>query len=124
VISLKPYGNYTKHVNNGTPITLTSDLTIRLNDTDQKWRRGQVYRFSFGDQIYPGDYNVTFLTDATGSYPISSPSGVSYGNLIIALNKTEFAAKDYLPVIDIICTNSENLTFQVDMIGSSLTNNS
>ena len=124
VIALKPYGNYTKHVNNGTPITLTSDLTIRLNDTDQKWKRGQVYRFSFGDQIYPGDYNVTFLTDATGSYPISSPSGVPYGNLIIALNKTEFEAKDYLPVIDIICTNSENLTFQVDMIGSSLTNNS
>jgi hypothetical protein len=124
VIALKPYGNYTKHVNNGTPITLTSDLTIRLNDTDQKWRRGQVYRFSFGDQIYPGDYNVTFLTDATGSYPISSPSGVPYGNLIIALNKTEFESKDYLPVIDIICTNSENLTFQVDMIGSSLTNNS
>jgi hypothetical protein len=124
VIALRPYGNYTKHVNNGTPITLTSDLTIRLNDTDQKWRRGQVYRFSFGDQIYPGDYNVTFLTDATGSYPISSPSGVPYGNLIIALNKTEFESKDYLPVIDIICTNSENLTFQVDMIGSSLTNNS
>jgi hypothetical protein len=124
VISLRPYGNYTKHVNNGTPITLTSDLTIRLNDTDQKWRRGQVYRFSFGDQIYPGDYNVTFLTDATGSYPVSSPSGVPYGNLIIALNKTEFEAKDYLPVIDIICTNSENLTFQVDMIGNSLTNNS
>jgi hypothetical protein len=124
VITLRSYGNYTKHVNNGTPITLTSDLTIRINDTDQKWRRGQVYRFSFGDQIYPGDYNVTFLTDATGSYPISSPSGVPYGNLIIALNKTEFAAKDYLPVIDIICTDSENLTFQVDMIGSSLTNNS
>ena len=124
VIELRPYGNYTKHVNNGTPITLTSDLTIRLNDTNQKWRRGQVYRFSFGDQIYPGDYNVTFLTDATGSYPVSSPSGVPYGNLIIALNRTEFEAKDYLPVIDIICTNSENLTFQVDMIGSSLTNNS
>jgi hypothetical protein len=124
VIALKPYGNYTKHVNNGTPITLTSDLTIRINDTDQKWRRGQVYRFSFGDQIYPGDYNVTFLTDATGSYPVSSPSGVPYGNLIIALNKTEFESKDYLPVIDIICTDSENLTFQVDMIGSSLTNNS
>jgi hypothetical protein len=124
LVTLRPYGNYAKHVNNGTPITLTSDLTIRLDDSDQKWRRGQVYRFSFGDQIYPGDYNVTFLTDATGSYPISAPSGVPFGNLIIALNKTEFAAKDYLPVIDIICTNSENLTFQVDMIGSSLTNNS
>jgi len=124
VIELRPYGNYTKHVNNGVPITLTSDLTIRLNDTNIKWRRGQVYRFSFGDQIYPGDYNVSFLTDATGSYPISAPSGVPYGTLIVSLTDGEFAAKDYMPVIDMICINSENLTFQVDMIGSSLTNNS
>ena len=123
-IELRPYGNYTKHVNNGIPITLTSDLVVRLNDTNLKWRRGQVYRFSFGDQIYPGDYNVSFLTDATGSYPISAPSGVPYGTLIVSLTNGEFAAKDYMPVIDMICINSENLTFQVDMIGSSLTNNS
>ena len=124
VIELRPYGNYTKHVNNGIPITLTSDLVVRLNDTNLKWRRGQVYRFSFGDQIYPGDYNVSFLTDATGAYPISAPSGVPYGTLIVSLTNGEFAAKDYMPVIDMICINSENLTFQVDMIGSSLTNNS
>ena len=124
VIELRPYGNYTKHVNNGIPITLTSDLVVRLNDTNIKWRRGQVYRFSFGDQIYPGDYNVSFLTDATGAYPISAPSGVPYGTLIVSLTNGEFAAKDYMPVIDIVCINSENLTFQVDMIGSSLTNNS
>lgn len=124
IIELRPYGNYTKHVNNGIPITLTSDLVVRLDDTNLKWRRGQVYRFSFGDQIYPGDYNVSFLTDATGAYPISAPSGVPYGTLIVSLTKGEFAAKDYMPVIDMICINSENLTFQVDMIGSSLTNNS
>ena len=124
IIELRPYGNYTKHVNNGIPITLTSDLVVRLNDTNIKWRRGQVYRFSFGDQIYPGDYNVSFLTDATGAYPLSAPSGVPYGTLIVSLTKGEFAAKDYMPVIDMVCINSENLTFQVDMIGSSLTNNS
>jgi len=50
--------------------------------------------------------------------------GVPYGTLIVSLTNGEFAAKDYLPVIDIVCINSENLTFQVDMIGSSLTNNS
>ena len=124
VIELRPYGNYAKHVNNGIPITLTSDLTVRINDTNIKWRRGQIYRFSFGDQIYPGDYNVSFLTDATGSYPITAPSGVPYGTLIVSLTEGEFAAQDYMPVIDIVCINSENLTFQVDMIGSSLTNNS
>ena len=124
VIELRPYGNYVKHVNNGTPITLTSDLVVRINNTTNKWRRGQVYRFSFGDQIFPGDYNVTFLTDATGEYPISSPSGVPYSSLIITLTDSEFSSQNYMPVIDIVCTDSENLTFQVDMIGNSLTNNS
>lgn len=124
VIELRPYGNYVKHVNNGTPITLTSDLVVRINNTTNKWRRGQVYRFSFGDQIFPGDYNVTFLTDATGEYPISAPSGVPYSSLIITLTDSEFSSQSYMPVIDIVCTDSENLTFQVDMIGNSLTNNS
>jgi len=123
VIDLRPYGNYVKHVNNGLPITLTSDLVIRINNSSQQWRRGQVYRFSFGDQIFPGDYNVSFLTDATGSYPLSAPSGVPYSNLIITLTDAEFSSQNYMPVIDIVCINSENLTFQVDMIGSSLTNN-
>lgn len=124
VIELRPYGNYTKHINNGVPIILTSDLAIRIDNSNFQWRRGQVYRFSFGDQIFPGDYNVTFLTDVFGAYPISSPSGVPYSNLIITLTDSEFANQNYMPVIDIVCINSENLTFQVDMIGSSLTNNS
>ena len=122
-IPLRTYGNYTKHVNNGTPITLTSDLVVRINDTTFQWKRGQVYRFSFGDQIFPGDYSVSFLTDAQGLYPLGAPSGVPYSNLIITLTESEFSSEGYMPVIDIVCIDSENLTFQVDMIGNSLTNN-
>jgi hypothetical protein len=97
---------------------------IRIEDTDVRWRRGQVYRFSFGDQIVPGDYSVTFLTNSTGLYPISSPFGVPYSTVIVSLVNAQFAEHDYKPVIDIVCVDPENLTFQVDMIGSSLTNNS
>jgi hypothetical protein len=124
IIPLRTYGNYTKHINNGLPITLVSDLVIRIEDTDVRWRRGQVYRFSFGDQIVPGDYSVTFLTNSTGLYPISSPFGVPYSTVIVSLVNAQFAEHDYKPVIDIVCVDPENLTFQVDMIGSSLTNNS
>jgi hypothetical protein len=123
IIDLRSYGNYAKHVNNGIPITLTSDLVIRINDSSAKWKKGQIYRFSFGDQIYPEDYSVNFLTDSTGAYPVSSPSGVPYSNLIVSLSKSDFLAKDYKPVIDIVCIDPENLVFQVDMIGTSLTNN-
>jgi hypothetical protein len=124
VVNLRSYGNYTKHINNGLPITLNSDLVIRIKDTDVQWRRGQVYRFSFGDQIVPGDYSVTFLTNSMGAYPLSAPSAVPYSTVIVSLVNSQFALHDYKPVIDIVCINSENLTFQVDMIGSSLTNNS
>lgn len=124
VIPLRPYGNYTKHVNNGIPITLTSDLVIRIDDSNVKWRKGQVYRFSFGDKIYPGDYSVNILTDASGLYPLSNPSGVPYSNIIISLSNENFLLRDYNPVIDIVCIDPENLVFQVDMIGASLTNNS
>lgn len=124
VIPLRPYGNYTKHVNNGIPITLTSDLVIRIDDSNVKWRKGQVYRFSFGDKIYPGDYSVNILTDASGLYPLSNPSGVPYSNIIISLSNENFLLRDYNPVIDIVCIDPENLVFQVDMIGTSLTNNS
>lgn len=123
-IPLLTFGNYYKHVNNGVPITLTSDLVIRLDDSSVNWKLGQVMRFSFGDQIIPGNFNVNFLTNAQGRYPLSNPTQVPYSTLILSLTNNEFVSYDYKPVIDIICVDPENLTFQVDEIGKSLTNNS
>lgn len=122
-VSLRNFGNYVKHVNNGTPITLSSDLTIRINDVPVSWKNGQVMRFSFGDEIIPGDYNINFLTNAAGRYPLSSPSGVSYSTLIISLVDSDISSYGYLPVIDIVCIDADNLKFQVDIVGKSLTNN-
>ena len=123
-IPLLTFGNYYKHVNNGVPITLTSDLVIRLDDSSVNWKLGQVMRFSFGDQIIPGNFNVNFLTNAQGRYPLSNPTQVPYSTLILSLTNNEFVSYNYKPVIDIICVDPENLTFQVDEIGKSLTNNS
>ncbi len=123
-IPLLTFGNYYKHVNNGVPITLTSDLVIRIDDSVVNWKLGQVMRFSFGDQIIPGNFNVNFLTNAQGKYPLSNPTQVPYSSLILSLTNTEFVAYDYKPVIDIVCVDPENLIFQVDEIGKSLTNNS
>lgn len=123
-IPLLTFGNYYKHVNNGVPITLTSDLVIRIDDSVVNWKLGQVMRFSFGDQIIPGNFNVNFLTNAQGRYPLSNPTQVPYSSLILSLTNTEFVAYDYKPVIDIVCVDPENLIFQVDEIGKSLTNNS
>jgi len=61
VIPLNEFSNYFKHVNGGNPIELTSDILIRIDDTLQNWKRGQKYRFSFGDDIYPGSYFINSI---------------------------------------------------------------
>lgn len=123
-ISLNSFGNYIKHVNNGTPISLTSDMTIRLNDSRVSWKNGQVVRFSFGDQIYPGDYRINFYTNATGKYPIKSPTGTEYSTVIFSITDTDIQSYDYMPAFDIVCVDDQNLIFQVDIVGKSITNNS
>jgi hypothetical protein len=94
-----------------------------LDDSGVNWKLGQVMRFSFGDQIIPGNFNVNFLTNAQGRYPLANPTQVPYSTLILSLTNNEFVSYDYKPVIDIVCVDPENLIFQVDQIGKSLTNN-
>lgn len=122
-IGLRSFGNYCKHINNGTPITLTSDLSIRIDDSITTWKKGQTFKFSFGDQIIPNDFTINFLTNAVGKYPLSNPSGVAYSNLIISLVDSDISSYDYMPVIEIVCIDDENLVFQTDIVGKSLTNN-
>jgi len=121
---LVSYSNYFKHVNNGVPLTLTGDLTIRLKDsTNARWKSGQRFRISFGDQVYPESFIINILTNADGLYPLNNPSGVSYSTLIISLDNSSFSGYDYMPVFEIVCIDDKNLKFQVDIVGKSLTNN-
>ena len=123
-IPLVSYSNYFKHVNNGVPLTLTGDLTIRLKDSSNaRWKSGQRFRISFGDQVYPESFIINILTNADGLYPLNNPSGVSYSTLIISLDNSSFSGYDYMPVFEIVCIDDKNLKFQVDIVGKSLTNN-
>jgi hypothetical protein len=117
------FSNYFKHVNNGNPLTLTGDLTIRLKDSVINWKTGQRYRISFGDEVYPGAFNINILTNSLGKYPLENPTNVEYSTNIITLDDAIFASQDYLPVFDIVCIDEKTLKFQVDLVGKSLTNN-
>ena len=123
VIELLNFSNYFKHVNNGTEINLTGDMTIRIDDSKIKWKKGQRFRISFGDKVYPQSSIITIVTDATGLYPLSDPSGGIYSTTIVVLDDTIFYDWGYKPVFDIVCIDDQNLTFQVDAIGKSLTDN-
>ena len=67
--------------------------------------------------------NFGTVTDSLGKYPISNPVGVSYSKVVISLDEEIFAKYEYEPVFDIVCVDDQNLKFQVDVIGMSLTNN-
>ena len=123
IINLLDFSNYYKHVNNSTPLTLTGDLTIRINDGVINWKNGQRFRLSFGDKIYPGSYIIKVLTNSLGKYPISNPTTSPYSTTIISFDDDIFASHEYEPVFDIVCIDANNLKFQVDVIGKSLTNN-
>ncbi len=123
IINLLDFSNYYKHVNNSNPLTLTGDLTIRINDGTINWKNGQRFRLSFGDKIYPGNYIIKVLTNSLGKYPIINPTSSPYSTIIISLTEDIFAVHDYEPVFDIVCIDEANLKFQVDVIGKSLTNN-
>jgi predicted component of type VI protein secretion system len=123
IINLLDFSNYYKHVNNSTPLTLTGDLTIRINDGVINWKNGQRFRLSFGDKIYPGSYIIRVLTNSLGKYPISNPTTSPYSTTIISFDDDIFASHEYEPVFDIVCIDANNLKFQVDVIGKSLTNN-
>jgi hypothetical protein len=122
-ISLIRFSNYFKHVNAGIPLTLTGDLTIRIDDSSIQWKRGQRFRFSFGDQIFPENFIITFLTNSLGLYPLVRPTGVNYSTIITSLDESNFVDYDYKPVFDIVCIDEVSLRFQVDVVGKSLTNN-
>ena len=123
VIELLNFSNYFKHINNGIDVNLTGDMTIRLDDTKVKWKNGQRFRISFGDKVYPQSSIITIVTDSQGLYPLSSPSGGIYSTTIIVLDDTIFSEWGYKPVFDIVCIDDQNLIFQVDAIGKSLTDN-
>jgi hypothetical protein len=122
VIPLNDFSNYFKHINASTGLTLTADMTIRIDDTNVNWKNGQRFRLSFGDPIYPGNFVIKILTNATGLYPISNPSLIQYSTTIVTFTSSEFSSNSYVPVFDIICIDQDNLRFQVDMIGKSITN--
>jgi len=122
-LDLGVYNTYAKHYKpisstnlNPSPWSLSSDLEIRINDSVNKWKTGQVFKLVIDTQIIPGnDYTVYIKTDANN---ITNQSA-AYGRIITTLNVADFPenfGRTGRPIIEITCTDSVNLIFQVDKI--------
>jgi hypothetical protein len=115
-VSLELYTNYLKHKNNGLSIVANNDIVIKIDDTTNKWQKGQVLRLVIGDDIDLGNYSLVILTDALGEYPKGTPSGVPYSTVVAGFINTQFQNSSYKPIFDIVCIDDKNLIFEVDQI--------
>lgn len=122
-LSLGVSNTYVKHYKpisnnnlNPSPWTLSSDLEIRIDDSVNKWKKGQVFKLVIDTQIIPGnDYMIYIKTDANNITNQSAP----YNRIIAVLNSVDFAdnyGRTGRPIVEVTCTDSVNLVFQVDKI--------
>ena len=115
-IPLQIYTNYIKHKNNGLSITANNDVVIKIDDTTNKWKKGQTLRLVIGDDVDLGNYSLVILTDALGEYPKDTPSGVPYSTVVAGFINSQFQSSSYKPIFDIVCIDDKNLIFEVDQI--------
>jgi hypothetical protein len=115
-LTLNSFNNYYKHKNFGLTITMSSDLIIKIDDTSNKWKKGQIFRLIFEDKVLLNGNNILIYTDAQGVYPLASPSGISYGVLVGGFTQSIFDSATNKPIFDIICIDEKNLVFEIDQI--------
>lgn len=114
-LKLGLYNTYYRHKNNGASTTLTSNVTIKIDDTTVDWRKGQQFQLVIDDQIEMGGYTITIKTDAKNK--LGNPA--AYGKTVAVLTATDFPTtygRNGRPIITIICKDERNFDFVVDKI--------
>jgi hypothetical protein len=110
-LTLGTFTNYFVHQNSTTPILLTSDLSLYIDDTTITWKKGQVLRLVIEDELIPGIYDFKIYTDA-----LNRNNTGTYGVAIGVFNDLDFTPSLNKPIFDIICLDDTNFTFRVDKI--------
>jgi len=105
---LGEFTNYFKNVGATAPVFL-DDLVINIDDSQCTWSKGQTMRIVFNDIINIGTWKINIKTDSTNQM-----SSGNYGVLVGSLNIADLVTTK--PIIEIICTNETNYSFNVDVI--------
>lgn len=114
---LLPFSNYLK-ITDGTPgnsYVTDRDIVIRIDDTDNQWKKGQTYRISFKNGIdmsnNNGNFNLIVYTDAIDRLN----TGFAYEAEAAFVTYLEFAEKGDKPIIEIVCLDPVNYVFTYDI---------
>ena len=111
ILELGAFTNYFVHQNSGAQIVLLKDLQIFINDSVSPWKKGQVLRLVFDDEIIPTVYDIKIYTDALNKKNIGT-----YAVQIGIVNDLDFTPSLNKPIFDIICLDETLLTFRIDKI--------
>ena len=111
MLTLGTFTNYFAHQNSGTPIILLNDHSIKIDDSNISWSKGQVLRLVFDDEFLPETFSLKIYTDALNKANLGT-----YGKLITTLTDLDFTPSLNKPIFDIICLDDTALTFKVDKI--------
>jgi hypothetical protein len=88
------------------PTTLDDVLTINVDDSVEKWKKGQSLRMNFKNPIDLGNFFIQIRTDSTNRLG----DGV-YGKNIALISEERL--KSDTPIIEIICLDQIDLIFDV-----------
>ena len=111
ILELGAFTNYFVHQNSGAQIVLLKDLQIFINDSVSPWKKGQVLRLVFDDEIIPTVYDIKIYTDALNKKNIGT-----YAVQVGIVNDLDFTPSLNKPIFDIICLDETLLTFRIDKI--------
>jgi hypothetical protein len=111
VVDLSRFTNYIVHSNSGNSIILENDFQIFINDSIVPWKKGQVMRLVFDDEIIPDIFDIKIYTDR-----LNLMNSGEYGVQIASFNDLDFAPSSNKPMFDIVCINDNQLAFRVDKI--------
>ena len=106
--SLGISNTYIKH-SNASVFSLSSDFDIRIDDSTNFWKNGQVLKLVFDSQIIPNNYNIKIKTRANNNYSVTIAT-LTASDFPISYDRTG------RPIVEVTCINSQNFTFQVDKI--------
>lgn len=108
---LQPFTNYYRHFTNGLTVTATGDLYLRIDDSTNKWQRGQTFRLAIEDILDMSTYSLLIVTDTDDALGLGS-----YGAIVGALSGAQFDAASDTPIFDIMCVDPDTYTFIIDQI--------
>jgi hypothetical protein len=114
-VKLLNFTNY-KKLSNGVANEFDRDIYLYIDDTDVKWKNGQVYRVVV-DRDFPidmytlGSYDFAVFTDATDRMR----NGEDYGVEIARVYSSDFYDAKGAPQLEIVCIDADNYVFTYDL---------